>query len=87
MAVVYTLMFFLYTLGAFAFMFFYWKKSMSWRYKEHQHSEPFFENDLSLHTIMVTGIPKEFTASEATKLLKEVFTEVFTEDKVVMARA
>ena len=55
---VFALTFFLYTTGAFTLMYFYWRKSMTWRYKEHKHSEPFYENDLSLHTVLVQGLDK-----------------------------
>ena len=55
---VFALTFILYTTGAFTLMYFYWRKSMAWRYREHKHSEPFYENDLSLHTVLVQGLPK-----------------------------
>ena len=52
-AVIFSLIFLLYTAGAFALMYFYWRKSMSWRHREHKHGEHFQENDLALHSVMV----------------------------------
>jgi Late exocytosis, associated with Golgi transport len=31
------------TAGAFLLMFFYWQKSMQWRYRNHSHQEPFYD--------------------------------------------
>jgi len=39
--VIFSLIFLLYTGGAFTLMYFYWQKSMSWRYREHKHGENF----------------------------------------------
>ena len=50
---------------------------MLWRYREHKHSEPFYENDISLHTILVRGIPKNIPVAEAEKLMNEVFKSIF----------
>lgn len=40
---VFVLMMLTYTTGAFMLMFFYWKKSMAWRYRNHSHHEPFYD--------------------------------------------
>jgi Kef-type K+ transport system membrane component KefB len=34
---VFVLMMAIYTIGAFSLMYFYWKKSMEWRYRKHSH--------------------------------------------------
>ena len=60
---------------------------MSWRYREHKHSEPFYENDVALHTVLVTGVPKEMNTAEAEGVMREVFSRIFSEPKVVMTRA
>ena len=76
-----------YTSGAFMLMFLYWKKSMSWRYKKHSHSKPFLEHDLALHTVMISNIPSSVPSLLMTNMLREVFTQIFSADKVIMTRA
>lgn len=54
---VYVLELAFYTIGAFIFMFFYWKKSLQWRYESHSHSSSkFLEHDVALHSIMLTNL-------------------------------
>lgn len=41
---------------ALGFMYFYWRRSVEWRYKKHSHRQPFVDHDIALHTVMVAGI-------------------------------
>jgi hypothetical protein len=49
----YALMTIFYTTAAFTFMFFYWKKSINWRYKKHSHKSIFHDHDIALHSVIV----------------------------------
>jgi hypothetical protein len=42
---VFVLMMSIYTLGAFCLMYFYWKKSMEWRYRKHSHQDAFLDGE------------------------------------------
>lgn len=81
------LMFLLYTISSFIFMYFYWRKSMSWRHRAHSHDTRFYEHDISLHTIMVRNLPEIHSTQEMSEILKEVFSSLFGARKVIMARA
>ena len=66
-----------YTVAAFVFMFFYWKMSMDWRYRKHSHKEKFLDQDIALHSIMVTNLPTDVNLMTMQKRLKSVFERIF----------
>ena len=70
----------LYTISAFIFMYFYWKKSTEWRYKKHSHSGQFYEHDISLHTIMIEKIPSTIPTKDLNKMLEEFFTKLLSNE-------
>jgi hypothetical protein len=41
--IVFVTMIIFYTLGAFLLMYFYWRRSMSWRRRKHSHKETFYD--------------------------------------------
>ena len=74
----YTLMILLYTLLALVFVYFYWLKSISWRFmKKHSHKQKFYENDVALHTLMVTGLPTDTQHKKMADTLRNVFERLF----------
>lgn len=68
---------FTYTVCAFVFMYFYWKKSNKWRYKEHRHDEKFLDHDIALHSLMITNLPTEVSLNTMSKRLRFVFEKIF----------
>ncbi len=75
------MMMILYTVAAFIFMYFYWKKSTQWRYRKHSHNTLFYEHDISLHTIMIQNIPTTIPTRELSKMLKDFFTKFLQNDE------
>ena len=53
---IYVLMTSIYVLCVFGFMYFYWKRSVEWRYKKHSHKDKFMDHDIALHSIMITNL-------------------------------
>ena len=84
---VYVLMTVVYSVLAFTFIFFYWKKSMSWRYKKHSHTSTFSDHDVALHSLMIKNLPKDVPVAKMSERIKSVFERIFPEAKVVSARA
>ena len=41
--IIFILMMLVYSVGAFMLMFFYWRKSVHWRYRKHSHQDPFLD--------------------------------------------
>lgn len=83
---IYVIMTIVYTLCSFIFMYFYWKKSLDWRYKKHSHTEKFMDHDVALHSLMVTNLPTEVNLRSMNAKLKMVFERIFPE-KVITAKA
>jgi hypothetical protein len=83
---VFVLMIILYTIGAFVLIFFYWRKSVNWRYRKHSHQETFYDQDIALHTVIVTHLPKNIPAMIMTNKLREVFSNIYSDQKVVSTR-
>lgn len=76
---IYVIMTVVYTVAALVFMFYYWKKSLEWRYRKHSHDEKFLDHDLALHSLMVTGLPSEVNVNAMSSKLRLVFEKIFPE--------
>lgn len=74
---VYFLMTGVYVASALIFMFFYWKRSVQWRYKKHSHKDKFMDHDIALHSIMITNLDKEVDLETMQENLKLVFERLF----------
>lgn len=79
----YALMTIFYTGLSFTFMFFYWKKSLDWRYRKHSHKSKFEDHDIALHSVIVYNLPFEVPVAKMTLRLRNVFEKIFPESKVV----
>lgn len=77
----------IYTSIALVLLFFYWKKSIDWRYRKHSHREPFKDHDIALHSILVQNLPVTIPAKKMSVILKNVFNKVFPDSRVVSAKA
>lgn len=75
--IVYFLMTSFYVFAAFIFMYFYWRRSLEWRYKKHSHKDKFMDHDIALHSIMVTNLEKDVDLETMNEHLKLVFERLF----------
>ena len=75
-----------YTAATFIFMFFYWKRSLEWRFKDIPQDAKYQDDDIALHTIQVSMIPKSASVPASTEVLRNVFEKMFSKEKVVGAR-
>jgi hypothetical protein len=57
--IIYFIMNAFYVIASFIFMYFYWRRSLEWRYKKHSHKESFHDHDIALHSIMITNLNKQ----------------------------
>ncbi len=76
----------LYTTACLIFIYFYWKRSLSWRFHDLPKEAKFREADVALHAIWVTNIPENEPAHSATQRLLHIFETIFGAEKVVAAR-
>ena len=74
---IYFIMSTFYVVAAFIFMYFYWRRSLEWRYKKHSHKEKFMDHDIALHSIMVTHLDKNIDMETMNEHLQLVFTRIF----------
>ena len=61
---IFLLIFLFYTTSTCFLIFFYWKKSIHWRYRQHSHLETFYDHDIALHTIYISNIPVHIALPE-----------------------
>lgn len=75
-----------YTVGSFFFIFYYWKRSLSWRYKKHSHKVKFLDHDIALHSVVVTGLNKDIPYKKMNDRVKLVFEKIFPDSKVINSK-
>lgn len=83
---VYFIMFTGYLFLALGFMYFYWKRSVEWRYKKHSHKQQFMDHDIALHSIMVSNINTKLSMDEAAAYVDLVFQKVFPDGRVICSK-
>jgi heme/copper-type cytochrome/quinol oxidase subunit 3 len=74
---IYFIMTAFYVFASFIFMYFYWRRSLEWRYKKHSHQDRFMDHDVALHSIMVSNLNKSLDMETINEHLDLVFTKVF----------
>ena len=47
----------LYTAGTLVLMYFYWKRSLNWRFKDLSQNEKYMDSDVALHAIEIKKVP------------------------------
>ena len=75
-----------YTLMTFVLMHFYWKKSQSWRHREHSHNIKFLDNDIAMHAVMVSKLDKKVSVEKMQENLNTVFNKLFPGSKIIKSR-
>ena len=75
-----------YVLASFIFMYFYWRRSLEWRYKKHSHQEKFMDHDIALHSIMITNLDKRIDLETMNEHLELVFTKIFQGTRVISSK-
>lgn len=75
--IIYFVMSGFYVTASFVFMYFYWRRSLEWRYKKHSHKEKFQDHDIALHSIMLTNLNKSIDIETMNEHLNLVFTRIF----------
>lgn len=68
-------------------MYFYWKRSVEWRYKKHSHKQQFVDHDIALHSIIVSNINTQLDMETSRNNLNLIFSKVFPDGRVVSTRA
>ena len=68
-------------------MYNYWTKSNKWRNKQHSHDKKFLDQDISLHTVMVTGLDKRMPVEKMSQMLTNTFSSLLPGNKVIQGRA
>lgn len=82
---VFSIILVIFTFCMFTMMFFYWRRSLEWRYRKHSHSDKFLEQDIALHSLMVTNLPQDVNVKAMSQKLKDVFNKLFG-DKIIQAK-
>ena len=75
-----------FTGGVFLFIFHFWKRSLSWRFKEFNPKQAFTDADIAQQSIFINHLPKTVSMQMMTLRVKEVFEKMFSEEKVVSVR-
>lgn len=60
--------------------------SYNWRNKEHSHNTKFMDQDIAMHSIILTNIDKSIPAKKMSEIIFTTFDKLFPGNKVVCVK-